>query len=391
MVPWRRTGTRALWPSSRCAGIPKKRCPAPHWMEARSTVQQISGSSPNSFWTLVRSPDGLAPKRVWPELFCHILLTGVGFRSPWRPRYRYKARPPSPIPLRHSKNLSKAGMGDGIPPATASRPDHAPGVCRLRRSREGTMGDTQLIVSISTCRVGGGDRVRRHADCQPRGTVFHAGIGDREWNLGRRGAAIAHRSEQGAGSTPDLGTRQLRLRPASISKTEPTEPSKRKLASSHHARPLDGLHPSSPGRPTPTSVRLCWQTARSHAMSHCVFVGQETGPRKAVAETTGWEPHRCQIETKRSWELQAASWRWSRAPEGKGQPLASGIAALRSGCIGGIWCSSGARPRVKGAPRRHPPPGGQRWVALGSPRRYWYLGILTAPSEAAPLEEPQWF
>lgn len=40
---------RELEPSSPCAGIPKKCCPAFHWMEARSTVQQISGSSPNSF------------------------------------------------------------------------------------------------------------------------------------------------------------------------------------------------------------------------------------------------------------------------------------------------------------------------------------------------------
>ena len=50
--------------------------------------------------------------------------------------------------------------GNGIPPATASLPEHAPGVCRLGRSEEGTMRETQLIVSISTYCVGVGDRVR---------------------------------------------------------------------------------------------------------------------------------------------------------------------------------------------------------------------------------------
>ncbi len=59
------------------------------------------------------------------------------------------------------------------------------------------MRETQLIVSISTYCVGVGDRVgwKRDVDSQPRGTVFHSGIGDREWNLGRRGAAIAHSRE----------------------------------------------------------------------------------------------------------------------------------------------------------------------------------------------------
>ena len=64
--------------------------------------------------------------------------------------------------------------------------------------------------------------------------------------------------------------------------------------------------------------------------------------------------------------------------------------SLRCGLVQKVQQRGNAEGR-RSAPAPPTPPGGQRWVGLGSPPRYWYLGILTAPSDAAPLQEPQWF
>lgn len=82
---------RALESSPRqssCAGIPQEFLPALHWPAARSTVQQTV-AVPQLFWTLVRSPAGLAPFQGKPGLFLPRSRREVGCRRTEQAKYWY--------------------------------------------------------------------------------------------------------------------------------------------------------------------------------------------------------------------------------------------------------------------------------------------------------------